>query len=71
MVRDSTMKQTDKYKITIDQPLNQLFCTRIGPPLLLNWSKDARGGVFLKHIISRILEKKSRVKIFPKANNVK
>ena len=36
--------------LTINQPLNQLFCTCIGPPLLLNWTTNAGGHLLWGHI---------------------
>jgi hypothetical protein len=45
-----------KDKLTINQPLNQLLCTCIGPSLFLNRTKNAWGGIFFKNIIFRILQ---------------
>nr|KYP68628.1 hypothetical protein KK1_022262 [Cajanus cajan] len=41
--------------LTINQPLNQLFCTGIRPPLLFNWTKNAGRLIFFKNKVRRIL----------------
>jgi len=45
----------NKSKLTINQPLNQLFRTGIRPPLFFNRTKNARRLVFFKNIVCRIL----------------
>ena len=40
--------------LTIDEPLNQLFCMSRRPPLLLNGTENARSLIFLEHVEIRV-----------------